>query len=207
MNRVNNDVMLEIPSGNSFFDRVFEESLRDRVIVLNSEITQDVIEMVVLQILKFNKEDKNLPIENRKRIKLYINSCGGEVASGYTIIDSILASKTPVDGVLLGYGYSMGSLIYLACDRKYAFINSTILIHDGNVGASSSGSKFKDIAKFYDKMDDRIKKYVLSRTKMTPEFYDAKYEKEFYIYADEEGRELGIVDKIIGVDCDLDEIL
>lgn len=191
----------------NFMDKVFEDNLKERKILLNEDITDFVIERIVLQILKFNKEDKGLPVEKRKPIYLYLNSCGGEIANGYAIIDAIQTSKTPVYGVVMAYAYSMGGLIILACHKKYAFKNSTILLHDGAMGAVTSGSKFKDIAKFYDTMNDRIKEFVVANSKMTPEFYDSKYEKEFYMYADKEAKELGIIDYIIGEDCDLDEVI
>ena len=53
-------------------------------------------------------------------------------------------------------------------------------------------------------MDGRFKQHVLDNTIMTEEFYDEKYQQEFYFYADEEGKELGIVHKIIGKDCKID---
>jgi len=196
-----------LSSGVNFFDKVFEENLKDRKLIFNDEVDQDVVETIVLQIFKYNKDDKDIPVEKRKPIYIYINSMGGEIANGYIIIDAIECSKTPVHAVVLGYAYSMGGLILLAAKKKYAFKNSTILLHDGSMGAVTSGSKFKDIAKFYDTMNERIKEFVLSKTKMTPEYYDSKYEKEFYMYADAEAKELGIVDYIIGEDCELDEIL
>jgi len=199
--------VLSVSGGVSFFDKVFEENLKNRKLIFNDDVDQDVVETIVLQIFKCNKEDKDIPIEKRKPIYIYINSMGGEIANGYIIIDAIECSKTPVYAVVLGYAYSMGGLILLAAKKKYAFRNSTILLHDGSMGAVTSGSKFKDIAKFYDTMNERIKEFVLSKTKMTPEYYDSKYEKEFYMYADAEAKELGIVDYIIGEDCELDEIL
>jgi ATP-dependent Clp protease protease subunit len=194
-------------TSNNFIDKVFEESLNERKIILNEDISEYVIERVVVQILKFNKQDKGLPIEQRKPIYLYINSCGGEIANGYAIIDTIETSKTPVYGVVIGYAYSMGGLILLACHKKIGFKNSTILLHDGSMGVSTSGSKSKDVAKFYDTLNDRIKEFVVSKTKMTPEFYDSKYEKEFYMYANAEAKELGVIDFIVGEDVDLDEII
>ena len=193
-------------NGNEFFDGVFRENLKERKILLNDDITQDVVEKVIMQILKFNTEDKGLPIGNRKEIKIYLNSCGGEIANGYALIDVIKASKTPVHIICLGYAYSMGGLILISAKKRSAFKNSTILLHDGSMGASSSGSKFKDIAKFYEKMDDRIKAFVLENTKMTSEFYDSKYEKEYYMYADE-AKENGIIDNIIGEDVDIDDVI
>ena len=191
---------------NGFFDKIFDENLKDRKIIINNEIDQDLIETAVLQIMKFNKEDKDIPVEKRKPIFIYVNSLGGEVPNGFCLIDAIETSKTPVYGVVFGYAYSMGALILLATHKRFAFKNSTVLIHDGTQGAITTGSKFKDIAKFYDEMDTRIKDFVLKNTDIDSDFYDAKYQSEFYFYSDK-GKELGVIDHIIGVDVDLDEIL
>ena len=58
--------------------------------------------------------------------------------------------------------------------------------------------------RFIDDLDARTKQYVLSRTKMTEEWYDDHYNKEYFMYANDEGRKFGCVDKIIGEDCGLD---
>lgn len=197
---------LVLGGNNEFFDKVFEENLKERRIIINEDIDQSIIETAVLQILKYNKEDKDIPASKRRPIYVYINSLGGEVPNGFCLIDAIITSKTPIHGILLGYGYSMGALILIACHKRYAFKNSTILIHDGTQGAITTGAKFKDIAKFYDEMDTRIKEFVLERTNIDSDFYDAKYQSEFYFYANE-GKKLGVIDGIIGEDIDLDEIL
>ena len=66
--------------------------------------------------------------------------------------------------------------------------------------------KVKDTVAFFESGDQRTKEFVLSRTKMTEEFYDQYYDTELYMYADR-AKELGVVDKIIGVDIDLDSVL
>ena len=76
------------------------------------------------------------------------------------------------------------------------------------IGATNSASKMKDTMKFFDALDDRIKQFVLDNTKMTSEFYDEIYEKEYYIFGNKEGKDLGIIDYVIGEDgIKLEEIL
>lgn len=82
-----------------------------------------------------------------------------------------------------------------------------LLMHDGEVTISNSTSKARDTMTFFNNMEERTKKHVLSCTTMTEEFYDKHYDQEFFMYADEQGKELGCVDCVIGVDCDLDAIL
>ena len=94
----------------------------------------------------------------------------------------------------------------MAFHKTYAFPDSVLLLHDGSTGAQSSSRKMKDITNFYDKLDNRVKKFVLDNTNITEEFYEEIADREYYMFADE-AKELGIVDYIIGEDVDLDEIL
>lgn len=59
---------------------------------------------------------------------------------------------------------------------------------------------------FQRRLDERIKKYVLDRSKVTEEEYDSKVRVEWYLFADE-AKEKGFCDFIIGEDCDIDEIV
>ena len=54
--------------------------------------------------------------------------------------------------------------------------------------------------------EDRVRQFVLEHTKIDPELYDSKLRVEWYMFADE-AKELGVVDYIVGVDCDMDEII
>ena len=58
---------------------------------------------------------------------------------------------------------------------------------------------------FNDLMEERIKESILTQTKITADFYDKTFDKEYYFFADK-GRELGVVDKIIGQDIELVDI-
>ena len=59
---------------------------------------------------------------------------------------------------------------------------------------------------FFNLGEQRTKDFVLSRTKMTEEFYDQYFDTELYMYADR-AKELGIVDKIIGEDVELEDVI
>lgn len=187
-------------------DKVFAENLKDRVIIINQEIDENIVEMATMQIIKFNKEDKDIAVEDRKPIRVYISSNGGSVADGFTLIDVMLQSKTPVHTINLSKAYSMGFLIMLAGSKRSGFANSTYLLHDGMKGEISTGSKFKDTAKFYDELDERIKQYVLDRTIIDVKTYNKNFAKEWYMYSDE-AKKLGVIQFIVGEDITLDEIL
>lgn len=178
----------------------------DRKIYLNSGIDSEAAEMVVYEILRCNREDKNLDVAERKPIILYCTSCGGSVSDGFGIIDAIVNSKTPVYTVNLAYQYSMGFLIGLSGHKRYAMPNATFLLHDGENMIWDSTAKCKDRLLFQEKQEARIKDYVISHSNLTSEQYDENYRVEFYSFADE-AKKLGFTDYIIGVDCSLDEVI
>lgn len=200
------DLLQSLCGNDDLYNEIIKENLERRILVFNDEVNDAVLENYILYILKWNREDKDIPVDKRKKIMIYFNSCGGDVFSGFSFVDAIEASTTPIVGVAFGLVASMAYHILIACPERIAFNNSVLLQHDGNVNISSSGGKSKDVMKFFDKIDQRGKEHVLKHTKITAEYYDEIYDQEKYMHADE-AKELGCIDKIIGVDCSLDEIL
>lgn len=189
----------------STYEELYREYLDDRILILNDEISENVIEDYIMYILKWNRDDKNIPADVRKPIRFYISSPGGSVFDANILCDIIAQSKTPVIGIGLDLIASAAYLIYLACHIRYSFKNSVFLQHEGEMSIENSRSKFKQTAEFFDSQEKTAKEYILSRTNMTPEFYDEIYEQEFWMTADK-AKSLGVVDYIIGEDCDLDEV-
>lgn len=197
----------EILDGRSTLDDMFFlEDLKQRKLFLNTEIDQFSIADIVRHIMAYNKEDHGIPVEDRKPIVLYVVSNGGDVDSGFELIDIIQSSKTPVYTVNLGYQYSMGFLIGLAGHKRYTTKNARFLMHDGSMGAIDSMAKLEDRLEFNRRCENRTKEYVLSVSKITEAEYDAKRRVEWYMFA-EEAKEKGFVDYIIGVDCDIDDVI
>lgn len=202
------DGLLIADSGNqmSTYEELYREFLDDRTLFLNDEISDNVIEDFVMYIIKWNKEDKCLPCDARKPIKLYISSPGGNVFNANNLIDIIEQSKTPVTGICLDLAASAAYLVLLACHLRYGFKNSVFLQHEGELVIENSRSKFKQTAEFFDTQEEKAKEFILRRTKMTPEFYDEMYDNEFWMSSDK-ALELGVIDGIIGKNIDIDELL
>lgn len=180
--------------------------MNDRRIIINQEITDDLLENVCLMIMKWNTEDKNLPKDKRKKIFIYINSDGGDCIMGTQILSIIKYSITPIATVGFAKCASMASYILASGHERFCFPNTVVLYHDGQTGYVSSGNKGKDIQKFYDKLDERMTQFMIENTSMTKEFLEDIKDREYYMFSDE-AKSNGIIDKIIGIDCDLDEIL
>ena len=197
----------EVMGGNVLVEEILHmNDLKARKLFLNEEINMATIEPVCKHILRYNADDKGKAIEVRQPIILYLSSNGGEIYSGYQLIDVIMASKTPVYTVNLGFQLSMGFLIGLAGHKRFATPNAKYLIHDGSSVCWNSTSKVRDEMEFHNRNEERMRQFVLDRTKITPEMYDAKLRMEWYMFADE-AKEMGVTDCIIGVDCDMDEVI
>lgn len=183
------------------------EDIENRKIHLNCDIDTKAADSVVYHILRYNRLDLGKPIEERRPIMIYMNSKGGSVTAGFAIIDAIIHSKTPVYTVNLAECYSMGFLIFIAGEKRYAMPSSTYLLHDGSSIAYDSVGKLKDRMEFeLGQMEDYIRNYVISRTDIGEKTYNKNYRKEWYFYPDE-AKKLGVVTHIVGTDCDIDDIL
>lgn len=188
-------------------DDVFRlQDLKNRKLYLNESIDQYSVHECVRHILAYNMDDRGIDPDKRQPILLYVVSNGGEVDSGFELIDTIKCSKTPIYTINLGYQYSMGFLIGLAGHKRYALNNARFLMHDGTNFVWDSGAKAQDRMRFNERVDERIKEYVIKHSKLTPEEYDSKLRVEWYMFADE-AKEKGFIDYIIGVDCDIDEVI
>ena len=182
------------------------KDLKQRKLFLNMEIDQISVADIARHILQYNKEDAGIDPADRQPILLYVVSNGGEVDSGFELIDVIQSSKTPVYTINLGYQYSMGFLIGLAGHKRFATRNAKYLMHDGSNFVYNSGAKAQDQMEFNRKVEERVKQYIISRSNVTSEEYDSKLRVEWYLFADE-AKEKGFVDCIIGVDCDIDAVI
>lgn len=188
-------------------DIFYLRDLKQRKLFLTANIDQFSIGDITKHIMQYNAEDKGIPTDERKPILLYVASNGGgDVDAGFELIDTILASKTPVYTINLGYQYSMGFLIGLAGHKRYAAQNAKFLMHDGSNLIWNSGAKAQDQMEFQKRVEQRIKQYVIARSNVTSEEYDSKLRVEWYLFADE-AKEKGFCDHILGVDCELDEIV
>lgn len=200
------DVEEVILKGGLLEDVFYLKDLKQRKLFISDEISEKTVGDTVRHIMQLNREDHPIPPEDRVPILLYVSSNGGDVDAGFKLIDAIQCSKTPVYTINLGYQYSMGFLIGLAGHKRYATKNAKFLMHDGTNFVWDSGAKAQDRMEFNKKLEERMKEYILSRSKLTEEEYNSKFRIEWYMFSDE-AKEKGFVDYIIGEDCDIDEVV
>ncbi|CAH0174031.1 ATP-dependent Clp protease proteolytic subunit [Peribacillus sp. Bi96] len=177
----------------------FYLGLKERKIYFNYEVDTTIVNKIVYWIQEWNREDEelNIPIDKRKTIQVYITSDGGDVVAGFSAIDAIKSSKTKVETIGVGSCVSMGALLLISGHYRKAYPNTIILIHDGSMSVQSTSKKAKNTMNFYDRLDNRIKDFIVENTNISEELYNEKGDEEWYMFANDEGLSLGIVHEII----------
>ena len=173
----------------------YYKQLKNRRIVINSEIDDTLLEYAVIPYMEMDNDGSNKPIE------IMLSTVGGEIYNGFNLVDQIERAKTPTVIHIMSMAASMGFLIAMAGKNNP---NVKTVCHPFSVGLLHSGSQYmegsahavKDIFDFSQHYEEKIKEYILSHTKIDEKLYEKIERKEYWMDADEMKR-LGIVDEII----------
>ena len=180
----------------------YYRNLEDRVIWIDYDVGEPVLEVSKL-IMYFNKADKDIPVEERKPIKLLVYSYGGDGNACFSLLDIIAISKTPVYTYNMGVAMSAGLLILLAGHKRFCLKNSTALAHSGSGGAQGTFEQTEAQMKDYKRFVDTMRNYIIEQTNIDTKTLNKYKNKEWYLYSEDQVK-FGIVNKIID---DIDEIL
>ena len=170
-----------------------------RTIILNDDIAEHIVEYVYLPLLEFEKDDSMEPVT------LILNSSGGSVSDGFFLANYLAHYSKPLNIQVLGYACSMATVLLAAGGRNENIIRSCypcsyVLIHDGYVALMAQEAKTaNDIMEFNNKVDQRIRQFILDNTNLTADEYDTHARHQWFLFA-EEMKEKNLIDKIIGVD-------
>lgn len=129
-------VVLEHTSrGERSYD-IYSRLLRDRIIMLDTEVSQQSASLIVAQMLFLESEDPD------RDIHFYINSPGGSVTAGMSIYDTMQFIKPQVSTIVMGQAASMGSLLAAAgtAGKRFVLPNARHMIHQPLGGASGQAT-------------------------------------------------------------------
>lgn len=187
-----------VSNGSDFFYKIFEEHLKDRKIIINGEINEDIVETAMLQILKWNEEDMEKIPETRRPIRILLNTLGGNVSEGLVLCNIIENSRTDVHVTTLGTAASMGAYIAMAGTKGHrkCYEFSTFLIHSGSMVVSGNSNDVESTVIYYSQMRKDIEQFIYKHTKIDPDTYKQHQKEEWYLTAKEALR-YGLVDEII----------
>ena len=173
----------------------YYKSLENRTIVINDDINSDIIEMALLPLIQMDNDGTG------KEITILLNTCGGEVYNGFSLVDYIEKLKTKTTIKILGMAASMGALISIAGKnnpnvKTVCSPFSVFLVHSGSDCMAGNTNAIKDMFHFSEKYEEKISKYILSHTKISEEEYIKMTRYEWWMTS-EEALEKGLVDEIV----------
>jgi len=174
----------------------------ERIFYLSDDINNSSMGDVCFNLLYLlQQDDKNEEEQKkfeRKPIKIYINSGGGEVYDMWALIDIIQNSKTPIYTYCTGYAMSAAFKIFLAGHKRFASKHATFLYHQMSCWRSGKYQDLVEDRKEMDFLQNELETYVSERTKINlKQLEDIRTKKKDWYIHSEEALSLGIVDKII----------
>ena len=177
-------------SGERSYD-IYSRLLEDRVIFLSGEITDDVANLVVAQLIYLESKDPT------KDISLYINSPGGSVTAGLAIYDTMNYIRPDVSTICVGMAASMGAFLLSsgAKSKRYALPNSEVMIHQVLGGAQGQASDVEIQTRQLLKIKQKMTRILAENTGKTYDEICADTDRDNYLSA-EEAKDYGIIDQI-----------
>ena len=170
---------------------IYSRLLKDRIIFLSGEITDEVANTIVSELLYLDSINHN-------DISLYINSPGGSITSGMAIMDTMNYIKSDVSTICIGIAASMAAFL-LSCgqkEKRYILPNAEVMIHQPLGGVNGQATEIKIAAERILKLKDKLNKLLSENTNKPLEKVQIDTDRDYFMNANE-AKEYGIIDKIL----------
>jgi ATP-dependent Clp protease, protease subunit len=184
-------VVEQTPRGERAFD-IYSRLLKERVIFIVGPIEDHMANLIVAQLLFLESENPD------KDIHLYINSPGGVITSGLSILDTMRFIKPDVSTMCIGQAASMGAVLLAAGKKgkRYALPHSRVMIHQPSGGTQGQATDIEIQAKEILYMRERLNKVMAEATGQPVEKIAKDVERDLFMSA-EGAKEYGIIDTIL----------
>lgn len=171
---------------------IYSRLLKDRIIILGDEVTDQTASLVVAQMLFLEADDPD------KDISLYINSPGGSITAGMAIYDTMQHIKPDVSTICVGMAASMGAFLLAAGTKgkRYALPNAEVMIHQPLGGARGQASDIKIQAERILKMKSNLNRILSERTGQPLEVIEKDTDRDNFMSA-EEAVAYGLIDQVL----------
>jgi len=184
-------VVEQTPRGERAFD-IYSRLLKERVVFVVGPIDDYMANLIVAQLLFLESENPD------KDIHLYINSPGGVITSGLSILDTMRFIKPDVSTMCIGQAASMGAVLLAAGKKgkRFALPHSRIMIHQPSGGAQGQATDIEIQAKEILYMRERLNKVMAEATGQPVDKVARDVERDLFMSADG-AKEYGIIDHIL----------
>ncbi len=192
-------VVEQSAKGERSFD-IYSRLLRERVIFLVGEVTDQTANLVVAQMLFLESENPD------KDIWFYINSPGGSVTAGMSIYDTMNFIKCEVKTLCIGQACSMGAFLLSAGSKRYALPSSRIMIHQPLGGFRGQASDIEIHAKNILFMKQQLNELLAKHTGKTITEIERDTDRDNFMSA-QEAVKYGLIDAMIAAQSDLPKVV
>ena len=184
-------VVEQSPLGERAFD-IYSRLLRERIVFLGTQVTDDIASLIVAQLLFLEADDPD------KDITFYINSPGGAITAGMAIYDTMNYIKSPVRTVCIGMAASMGAFLLMAGEKgkRMALPNSEVMIHQPSGGAQGQQTEIEIVAEEIKKTRRELNQILSDASGQPIEKVQADTERDNYLTA-AEALDYGLIDRIV----------
>ncbi|MFZ7151598.1 ATP-dependent Clp endopeptidase proteolytic subunit ClpP [Enterococcus gallinarum] len=171
---------------------IYSRLLKDRIIMLSGQVTDDLANSIIAQLLFLDAQD------SEKDIYLYINSPGGSVTAGLAIFDTMNFIKADVQTIVMGMAASMGSFLLTAGEKgkRFALPNAEIMIHQPLGGAQGQATEIEIAARHILQTRERLNKILSERTGQPIEVIEKDTDRDNFMTA-QEAKDYGLIDGIM----------
>lgn len=171
---------------------IYSRLLKDRIIMLSGQVTDDLANSIIAQLLFLDAQD------SEKDIYLYINSPGGSVTAGLAIFDTMNFIKADVQTIVMGMAASMGSFLLTAGEKskRFALPNAEIMIHQPLGGAQGQATEIEIAARHILQTRERLNKILSERTGQPIEVIEKDTDRDNFMTA-QEAKDYGLIDEIM----------
>ncbi len=190
-----NVIPMVVETGTRGVERAFDIYsllLRERIIMLNMPINDQVANIIISQLLYLDREDPD------KDISLYIHSPGGVVTAGLAIYDTMQLIRPEVSTICLGMAASMATILLTAGakGKRYALPHSTIHMHQVLGGAQGQAADIVIAAKEIMRLDDIIRNIMVKHTGQPMEKIQHETDRDYYLNP-KQAIEYGLIDQVL----------
>ena len=184
-------VLEQTSKGERSYD-IYSRLLKDRIVMLDTEVTSHSASLIVAQMLFLEAENPD------KDILFYINSPGGSVTAGMSIYDTMQYIKCDVSTIVLGQAASMGSLLASAGAKGKRMIlpNARHMIHQPLGGASGQATDVEIQARELLRWKEVLTNIYVKHTGRDFETLRADMERDNFMTA-EQAVAYGLADKLL----------
>ena len=191
--------ILDLKTNNSddFYHEIYKKLYNNRILYLNGDIDESMIDYIATPILIKNIEEKDIPKDELQPITIWLNSYGGSSDVALYLIDVIQNSRIPIHVKVLSVAASAGLYITLACKYRTSSKNSIFLLHKGSYSVGGNANAVEDVMDFYKgKVDDVIVSLILTRTKIEKKQLNKIRRNELYVLGEEALNTYGFIDAV-----------